>query len=228
MSKYEFVNRSEYLPVRNELEQIIKNVQNIIRKEFTFQFKLVGSGNKHLITREVNGNKGFDFDYNLILNHPKSSDGYYLKPKYAKETLIKAFRQVVKGTKYSDPEDSTTSITIKVKDVKNSKIIHSCDFAIIYYPDDEQYDYYKYIRFNKPTNYTWEIRNISKNIDVKLDWLKHNVPNYWNLIKEKYLYLKNTNKDKNKHSFQLYYETINNLYNEYQNMGYKGIYSTFN
>lgn len=228
MSKYEFVPKREYLPVRIELEKILKEVQNIIRDEFTFQFRLVGSGNKHLITREINGNKGFDFDYNLILNHPKSSVGYYWLPKYAKETLMKAFRKVVKGTNYSDPEDSTTSITIKVKDYKNSKIFHSCDFAIIYYPNDEQYDYYKYIRFNKPTNYTWEIRTISKNIDDKLEWLKHNVPNYWTLIKEHYLHLKNTNKDKNKHSFQLYYETINNLYNGYHNLGIRSIYNIYN
>ena len=61
MSKYEFVPKSEYLPVRIGLEKILKEVQNIIRDEFTFQFRLVGSGNKHLITREINGNKGFDF-----------------------------------------------------------------------------------------------------------------------------------------------------------------------
>lgn len=217
MNKYEFVPKSEYSPVRNELEKIIKEVQRFLHNDFTFQFKLVGSGGKHLITRKINGNKGFDFDYNIILNHPKSNEGYYWKPKYAKETLINAFRKVVKDTAYSDPENSTTSITIKVKDRKNSKIIHSCDFAVIYYPNDEDYNYYKYIRFNKPTNYTWEIRNISKNIDYKLDWLKENVDNYWNILKEHYLNLKNINQDENKHSFQLYYETINNLYNEFYN-----------
>ena len=33
--------------------------------------------------------------------------------------------------------------------------------------------------------------------------------------KEEYLKLKNNNKDPNKHSFQLFYETINNVYNHY-------------
>lgn len=217
MNKYEFVPKSEYMPVRIELEKIIKKVQRLLHDEFTFQFKLVGSGGKHLITRKINGNKGFDFDYNIILNHRKSNEGYYWKPKYAKETLINAFREVVKDTEYSDPENSTTSITIKVKDRKNSKIIHSCDFAVIYYPNDAEDNHYKYIRFNKPTHYTWEIRNISKNIDDKLYWLKENVKNYWNILKEHYLNLKNINQDENKHSFQLYYETINNIYNKFHN-----------
>ena len=57
-----------------------------------------------------------------------------------------------------------------------------------------------------------EIDTIISNIDYKLDWLKENVDNYWNILKEHYLNLKNINQDENKHSFQLYYETINNLY----------------
>lgn len=43
---------------------------------------------------------------------------------------IHAFNEAVKGTSYSPPEDSTSAITIKVIDKKNSKIIRSCDFSI--------------------------------------------------------------------------------------------------
>lgn len=217
MKKYEFVPKKEYTPVRIELEGIIKKVQNIVRDEFTFQFKLVGSGNRHLITREVKGNKGFDFDYNIILNHPKGEEGYYWKAKYAKETLIKAFRKAVKGTSYSDPENSTTSITIKVKNTEKSKIEHSCDFVIIYYPNDSDENYFKYVRFDKKQNqYIWAIRDISYDIDEKYEWIKDNIDDYWNELKyDYYLELKNNNKDPNKHSFQLYHEAINNMFNDY-------------
>lgn len=212
MAKYEYVLKKEYKPVRLELEQIIKKVQDYVREYFTFQFKLVGSGDKHLITRVKDGNKGFDFDYNLILNSPSANE--YWKPKFAKETLIEAFKKAIKGTQYDYPENSTTSITIKVKDRNNSKIIHSCDFAVIYYPTDE--DYFKYVRFNKEkNNYTWEVRNCSRNYHDKLEWLKNNVNGYWNAITEEYLKVKEGNKDPNKHSFQLYYETINNLINQF-------------
>ena len=44
---YEVVTKNEYMPIRIEIEEIIKKVQNILRKEdraMTFQFRLVGSG----------------------------------------------------------------------------------------------------------------------------------------------------------------------------------------
>ena len=213
--KYEYVSRNEYQPIRNELEEIIKKVQNICReldKEFTFQFKLVGSGSRHLITRVENGNTGYDFDYNLILNNPDQNSRW--KPSYAKHLIMDAFQKALKGTNYNNPQDSTSAITIKVVDRKNKRIIHSCDFAIVYNVEDDGAEYYKYIRFNKAqNNYTWEIRKCSENIDRKLNWLKEHVNGYWELIKKEYLKVKNANNDKNKHSFQLYYESICNVYN---------------
>lgn len=216
--KYEYVSRNEYQPIRNELEEIIKKVQNICRelnKEFTFQFKLVGSGSRHLITRVENGNTGYDFDYNLILNnHDQNS---HWQPSYAKRLIMDAFQKVLKGTNYNNPQDSTSAITIKVVDRKNKRIIHSCDFAIVYNVEDADAEYYKYIRFNKAqNNYTWETRKCSENIDRKLNWLKEYVNGYWELIKKEYLKVKNANNDKNKHSFQLYYESICNVYNWYK------------
>lgn len=213
--KYEYVSRNEYQPIRNELEEIIKKVQNICsesNKEFTFQFKLVGSGSRHLITRVENGNTGYDFDYNLILNNPDQNSRW--EPSYAKRLIMDAFQKALKGTNYNNPQDSTSAITIKVVDRKNKRIIHSCDFAIVYNVEDDGAEYYKYIRFNKAqNNYTWEIRKCSENIDRKLNWLKEHVNGYWELIKKEYLKVKNANNDKNKHSFQLYYESICNVYN---------------
>ena len=62
MSEYEYVSKSEYAPVRKELEQIINRVQVYMRKNYglTFQFRLVGSGRRHLITRIKGGNRGYD------------------------------------------------------------------------------------------------------------------------------------------------------------------------
>ena len=53
---YEFVNKKEYQPIRNEIEEIIKIVQRYMRKNYDihFQFRLIGSGGRHLITRVKN------------------------------------------------------------------------------------------------------------------------------------------------------------------------------
>lgn len=169
-----------------------------------------------MITREKGGNKGFDFDYNLILNNPSEDEIW--NPKDAKEALIDAFKEAVKGTLYSTPENSKTAITIKVKDKKHSIILHSCDFAVVYKLKNSGDTFYKFIRFNKSNNsYSWEIRNLSKNVDDKLKWLKQNIDDYWLIIKEEYLKVKNSNDDLDKHSFQLFYESVNNVFNSFYN-----------
>lgn len=133
ISMYEYVKKSEYAPVRKELEQIINRVQVYMRKNYglAFQFRLIGSGQRHLVTRIKGGNRGYDFDYNVILTSP--GDGYLYRAKIIKDEFMTAFKAALQGTKYSFPQDSTSSITIKVYDKGKTKIEHSCDFAIVYY-----------------------------------------------------------------------------------------------
>lgn len=65
---FEYVPKSEYKPLRDYVENTIKKVQTEFREKniLTFQFYRIRSvGKRHLITRAINGNKGFDFDYNF-------------------------------------------------------------------------------------------------------------------------------------------------------------------
>ena len=210
--EYEYVKKSEYRPVREELEEIINRVHEYMRKEHktTFQHRLIGSGKRHLITRVKNGNSGFDFDYNLIVAAPID---FKWKPKILKLQFMNAFEKALQGTKYSHPKDSTSAITIKVVDKKNSKILHSCDFAIIYYDENvESNGYYCLKNLKSQNRYAFEYRNLSYNIDGKLDEILC-YSDGWEVIKEEYLKLKCSNKDENKRSFSLYLEAINNVYN---------------
>lgn len=209
---YVYVSKKEYAPYKREIENIIGHAQRIMKKKYntTFQYKLIGSAGRHLVTKIKNGNKGYDFDYNLIL---QKSD-LWNNPKKLKKQFVDAFCEAIKGTPYSFPEDSTSSITIKVIDKKNSKIIRSCDLAIIYYIDDDEPDEgYKYLKNWKNGNYSFEQRKLSVNINAKLDEIKE-YENGWNIVREEYIKLKNRNKDTNKKSFILYMESINNVYNQ--------------
>ena len=127
---FEYVSRSEYQPVRNYVESVIKKVQNEFRNRgiLTFRFYLIGSaGKRHLITREVGGNKGFDLDYNFEIQkyNPKYHD-----PRTLKLLFMEAFNKYFNNG-YDSCEDSTSVFTIKKIDQKQSKIIHSFDFAIV-------------------------------------------------------------------------------------------------
>ena len=70
---YEFVSKKEVSFARDEIEQVIHNVQDYLRENsiLTFQYNLVGSASnhRHLVTRIINGNQGFDMDYNIIIQH---------------------------------------------------------------------------------------------------------------------------------------------------------------
>lgn len=208
---FEYVSKTEYAPVREELEAIIRKAQLFLRKnyEITFQYHLIGSGSRHLIMRDTSGNKGYDFDYNLILpNKPQ------LKPAKVKEYFRLAFNHAVKGTAYKCPEDSTTVLTVKVVNKKQNRIAHSCDFAIIYYPYEDTDEGYFYLKNWKDGNYSFEFRRLSEGADSKLDEISQ-YSDWWNRIKVEYKKLKNNNKQ-NKRSFVLYLESINNVYNHIQ------------
>lgn len=208
---YEFVQKKEYAPIRLEIEAIIIKVQKILKKQDsdqTFQFHLIGSGKKHLITRIKDGNNGYDFDYNLVMN-----SNFTWKPT-VRESFFNAFQQAIKDTRFNRIENSTSVITIKQVDRTNSNVIVGCDFSVVFYPNDDESGYYKYARFNKKQqNYTWEIRNVSRYNDDKLNWLQENYSHIWNDIKDEYIKLKNNN-SQNKHSFILFHEAINNIYNQ--------------
>lgn len=204
---YEYVTKAEYAPVKRELEQIIHTVQCEMREKhkLTFQFQLIGSGKRHLVTRVHNGNSGYDFDYNLIIKK-----GYHYRADKIKQAFINAFKTALKGTQYSFPKDSTSAITIKVVGGKNKKICHSCDFAIIYYGSCSEMNGYYYLRNNKPRgSYEFAFRALNSNIEEKLNDILNE--DGWNYIREEYLILKNVNEGKEKHSFSLYIETVNNI-----------------
>ena len=207
---YEYVCKRKYAPYRKEVEKIIRHAQQIMRKKYntTFQYKLIGSADKHLVTKVRNGNRGYDFDYNLILQ----KTDLWKNPKKLKQQFMNAFSDAIKGTSYNEPEDSTSCLTIKVVDKKNSKIICSCDLAIIYYLDSsDTNEGYMYLKNWKNGRYSFEERNLSQNAEYKLAEILE-YEQGWQMIREEYIKIKNMNKDPHKKSFILYLESIHNVY----------------
>lgn len=207
---FEFVSKSEVKVVKSEIDAIIKKLQSNLRKEgITFQPVLVGSAGRNLITKQLGGNKGYDFDYNFVIQ--KSLD---LNAKQLKLTFIKILNSLLQTTNYKQVEDNKQSMTIKVVDTRNSKIVHSCDFAIVNeYEEDD--DLFKEILIHdkNDNSYKWNKRPFGKNYGVKISNILAN--GLWEELKQEYLKLKNKNNDPEKKSYALYYEAINNVYNRY-------------
>ncbi len=204
---YEYVPKSEYTPVRERLEEIILKFQENLKPDYTFQFVLIGSGRKKLITRKKGANTGFDFDYNLLLQKTKSDDAQIIKKKF-----FEAIKDVAEDYGYKTKNGKTT-INIKLVDQENSSIHHSCDFALINVFYDDYENEHQEIIVRNENSYIWNEKEDSVNYTYKLS--KIEAAGLWHDLKSEYLKLKNNNRDKGKKSYHLFIEAINNVYNHY-------------
>lgn len=205
MHDFVYVTKASARPVKNELIQIIHEVQDIVRPNFTFQFKIVGSSNMNMITYDRKSNIGFDFDFNLEIN----DDEEEYSATEIRHIIKDAIDRIAPKYGYKYCEDSTRVLTIKKVNTFTCQIVHSCDFAIVYNCGDGRQ---QYIRFNKDhNNYTWEYQGKGfKNLENKIAWLKTN--GYWGELQDYYLDKKNRNNNPDKHSRSVLAESINEMY----------------
>ncbi|MEY8410492.1 hypothetical protein AALB51_04495 [Lachnospiraceae bacterium 62-26] len=205
MHDFIYVTKAETKPIRNELYKIIHEVQDIVRDDFTFQFKPVGSSSRNMITCDRKSNIGFDFDFDLEINDEEED----YNPDEIRHIIKAAIDQVASKYGYKPCEDSTRVLTIKKVNTRTSKIIHSCDFALVHNCGNGRQ---QYIRFNKKNkNYTWEFQGKGfKNLDKKIEWLKDN--GHWEELTKYYIDKKNRNTNPDKHSRSIFAESINEMY----------------
>lgn len=213
MYNFKYVSKKAAADGKHELIEIINKVQDCVRGDFTFQFYFIGSSSRNMITYDPDSNIGFDFDVNLEVNdYDKKYD-----PKEIKHILMNAFNRVIIPYGYSYCENSTRVITIKKIDRLRSRIIQSCDFAIVHnYINNSGTKLQQYIRFNKRQNqYNWEMQSRGYYTEEKADWLSNN--GHWQEVRNRYIEKKNYNEIKSKKSSALYAETINEIYMKYKN-----------
>ena len=162
-----------------------------------------------MITYDPTTNIGFDFDVNITVN----DDDEDYSPEEIRTILHNAFSRFMTAYGYNKCEQSTRVISIKVVDQWSSRVIRSCDFAVVYEGRNGQ----QYIRFNKERNYfSWEFQTQPyKELGFRADYWKEN--GHWNEVLEVYLDKKNNNYNPDKHSRSLYAETINECFRRHNN-----------
>lgn len=208
---FRYVKKEDEEKVKKELFDIIHQVQNIVREDFTFQYEFIGSSAWNMITYDALSNQGFDFDVNI---HVNDEDEEYSAEEIRRKIRL-ALNQVAGGYGYKDCEDSTSVLTMKWVDYINSRVHHSCDFAIVYDCEDGRQ---QYIRFNKKQrSYTWEYRPKGyQNLEKKVDWLKKK--KLWEDLRKYYIKKKNENDNPDKKSRAIFAETVHEMC---QKKGYK-------
>ena len=209
MHDFEYVTKEEWKPIRDELFEIIHKLQREVSADFTFQYHFVGSSKRKMITRDRNSNIGFDFDVNIEVNDP---DGDYSAEEIRNilhkglDKITNPYGYPIFGYDYT--EDSTRVLTIRVKDKINSRILHSCDFCIIYECGNGRQ---QFIRYNKKQkSYSWEYQPKGyMKLPSKIEWIKKH--RLWQQVRDTYIYKKNINTDDNKKSRSIFAETIHQI-----------------
>ena len=204
MHDFRYVTKNEAKPIKDELYQLLYDVQDLVRKDFTFKFTPIGSSSRNMITYDAKSNIGFDFDINIEVNDEDQNFG----PDEIRSKIRNAINRVAYRYGYKNCEDSTRVLTIKKVNTFTSRIIHSCDFAIVYNCKDGRQ---QYIRFNKDNNYySWEYQGKGFiGLDKKIEWLKKE--KLWNELLGYYILKKNKNDNPDKHSRSIFAESINEM-----------------
>ena len=214
--KHDFYYISKKNPVITEAYSnvlcLIHEVQDLVRKKFTFQYTIVGSYKRNMITYDAKSNVGYDFDFNIEVN----DDDQKYTAKEIKNILQGAFNKVVGKYGYDYAEDSTRVLTIKRKDRRRSRILHSCDFAIIKnYIDEDGYKCQKYIRHNKKQKtYSWcEQPDGYYRLPEKIEWVKEH--DLWQEMRHVYIDMKDRNEDPNVHSRSVFACAVHQICQQY-------------
>lgn len=178
-------------------------------QDLVFHREIVGSFRRGVVSRVHNGNKGFDIDINLVIDYP--GDGMKYIGKEIHTLYLNGIRQAVKGSPFSDPEESSSVFTLKCKDRSNSRIKYGVDLAVIYYEPDSTMSFLQYHKSNGGFGFQ------KRDMPGDLEDMKDVIVKYYggdDIIVEQYIHNKNSNYNENKHSFIIYVETICNLYNQ--------------
>lgn len=205
--KYEYVERSEYKGPLQLALNLINNIHAELNHLFTFDHKLAGSGSRKLITRKINSNEGFDFDFVFLLQKwQKDLNGLDFKNFIIK--LINSYKS--RYLRYSlKIENSTSAITLKFHKPNSIEVWFNIDFVVCL---ENKHGLNILRLMNNKQDSTWNLLPNTK--DFYLEKEKVVKEEYeWPYIKKKYLHLKNEDSNNNK-SYQLYIQLINNLYNE--------------
>ena len=191
------------------LIELLSEVHKELRRDYTFQHKLVGSYSRNMLTYDKKSNVGFDFDVNI---YPNDDDNSF-DAKDIKLLFKKALDKHCKAYGFDYAEDSTRVLTIKVKDQSRSRIVYSVDFAFVNdYTDDAGEERQEYIHFNKKqTYYSWEEQSEGYYmLPEKIEWIKDQ--GLWESdLKPHYIKKKNENNDPNVHSRTVFANAVHEV-----------------
>lgn len=203
---YRFAEQKKVTELNKWCREILYDVQKEVAEYFTFDIRLIGSGDKRLVTQ--NSDESFDLDYNIILQ--KDKKGLLDAPRQIKNIFISSFDKVLRKyvNGYAHTSDSTSVVTVKI--IQNKTIKFSFDVAIIVEGNDGYF--YRLTNDKISGRYIWNRVKNSANYFEKYQKIKEK--GLFPKFKQRYLDLKNMHLSKQDgvKSFSIFLETLNEVY----------------
>ena len=203
---YRYAPQKEVKELTEWCLDILHEMQDEMREYFTFDIRLIGSGEKRLVTQ--NEEECFDLDYNLILQRDRQ--GLLDNPKKIKDLFVDRFNRVLKKyvSGYTHVSDSSSVITVKI--IRNNRLEFSFDVAIIVEGDDGFF--YRLTNDKNSGRYIWNRVKNSNNYFERFQQVKKK--GLFPQFKERYLELKNMHlrQQDDVKSFSIFLETLNEFY----------------
>lgn len=200
----EWVTKKELKEPKKIILECLNAIRTNLRLQgITFQHFLVGSAKRNLVLK--NNNKGFDCDYQILLSKNKQG----LNPKMIKDLFRKELDAVIKSHSFTNGEDSTLSITYKK--IQKKSIMFGYDIVIIK-KNNEEYEILKNEK-KHTDDYHFIMMKELNNYEEKQRLIKRQ--GQWNILREIYKTKKVKNKllkkEMRKESFQLFYDSLNEI-----------------
>ena len=194
---------------------IINQLVQLINNDSLMEVKahLVGSGAKNLITQ--NSNEPIDLDYNLMII---DSEININNCREIKEYIRKQFNVILNKNGWNDCMDSTSVLTTEKRHfTKGNHTEFSIDLAIVF---NDRNGCHRLIHEKTGVTawdrYYWNSVPDSRNLFDKVAAIKDE--HLWNEVIDEYLEKKNMylrRQDYNHPSFNVYIETVNQVFNKY-------------
>ncbi|MBE6665817.1 MAG: hypothetical protein E7603_06335 [Ruminococcaceae bacterium] len=216
---YSYILDKDFLKqMRRVCSGIINQLVQEINKDsvMTVEAHLVGSGAKHLETQ--NENEPVDLDYNISILETKQFK--IQEGRKIKEYIRKKFNAVLNVNGWGDCQDSTSALTTgRMRFRSNNQTAFSIDVGIVVERGDGWHRLiHKKTGDHTKDEYIWNKVRKSEDLTKKVDCLKKN--NLWGELRKIYLDKKNLYLSRNDHnhpSFNIYIESVNEVYFKYFN-----------
>lgn len=203
----EYLTKNETKVNRQEFKKIYDELTDKLGKEWSLNYKLVGSAKRNLV---LVGNEGYDLDYHIYLQKSPAMSDKDIKKKFKNE-----LDKIVKSYDLTPCEDSTHVLT--TKRLVNNKLIYDYDVAIMKKNKNEEYLILKNEKNDNNGNGPYHFVEVPKASNFANKYNTISGIEQWKKLRSIYKSKKESqqslSKDMRKHSFSLLIEAVNEVIN---------------